>query len=134
MKKLQNKLRELRKKKRLRQQDIAEYMSVAKSTYHYWESGKIEISNDNLFRLADFFEVTIDYLLGKSDNPTPPPTETAEVKALKRQLAIAEAEKIAAQAENAALKAAILKDNQIDQFLQDISSGLSTLQPEFSQT
>ena len=31
-------------------------------------------------------------------------------------------------------KAAFDQDNQIDQFLQDISSGLSTLQPEFSQT
>lgn len=67
-----NKLKELRIKKGLRQIDIANHLSVAKSTYSYWENGKIEISNENLFKLSDFFDVTIDYLLGKSDEPNPP--------------------------------------------------------------
>ena len=62
-----NRLKELRFQKNLRQQDIAEYLSVAKSTYSYWESGKIEINNENLFRLADFFNVSVDYLLGRTD-------------------------------------------------------------------
>ena len=66
-----NRLLDLRKKKGVRQQDIADYMTVAKSTYSYWESGKIEINNNNLFRLADYFDVTVDYLLGRTNDPNP---------------------------------------------------------------
>lgn len=62
-----NRLKVLRTSKNLRQEDIANYLSVAKSTYSYWESGKIEINNENLFRLADYFDVTIDYLLGRDE-------------------------------------------------------------------
>ena len=62
-----NRLKELRLIKGLRQQDLADYLTVAKSTYSYWENGKIEINNANLFRLAEFHGVTIDYLLGRTD-------------------------------------------------------------------
>ena len=78
-KKLPNRLLELRKKSGLRQQDIADHLSVSKGSYSLWETGKIEISNDNLFRLADFFDVTIDYLLGKSNHSTPLPPDIAAI-------------------------------------------------------
>jgi transcriptional regulator with XRE-family HTH domain len=64
-------LKELRKAKNLKQQDLADFLSIAKSTYSYWETGKIEINNDNLFRLSDYYGVSIDYLLGKSDIKDP---------------------------------------------------------------
>ena len=63
-----NKLKDLRINKKLSQQNMADHLGVAKSTYSYWESGKIEMNNEALFRLSDFFKVSIDYLLGKSDN------------------------------------------------------------------
>lgn len=84
-----NKLKELRKKRNLRQQDIANHLSVAKSTYSYWENGKIEISNENLFKLSAFFDVTIDYLLGNSDIPTLPTTDSnLKEQTLKEALAL----------------------------------------------
>ena len=69
-----NKLKELRKQKGLRQQDVADILSVAKSTYSYWESGKIEINNDNLFKLAEYYGVSIDHLLGRT--PYPPASQS----------------------------------------------------------
>ena len=65
-----NNLKNLRKSKNLRQQDIADYLSVAKSTYSYWETGKIEMCYDVLFRLADFYDVTIDYLIDRDPATT----------------------------------------------------------------
>ena len=65
-----NRLRELRNRKGVRQQDIADYLSVAKSTYSYWERGTIEINNENLFRLSDYYGVSVDYLLGRAEDPT----------------------------------------------------------------
>ena len=62
-----NRLKELRMEKGLRQQDVADHLSVGKSTYHYWEKGQTEINNDNLFALSNFYSVSIDYLLGHSD-------------------------------------------------------------------
>jgi len=46
-------------------------LNIAESTLSYWEQGKHEPDQKNLFRLSDFFDVSIDYLLGKSDTPNP---------------------------------------------------------------
>lgn len=46
-------------------------MGVSRSAVAMWESGT-EPGNDMLQRLADHFNVTVDYLLGRTDDPTPP--------------------------------------------------------------
>lgn len=62
-------LKELRLSKGYKtQKEFAEAINVSKSTYNYWENEKIEIDYASLKMLADFFNVTIDYLLGR-DNP-----------------------------------------------------------------
>ena len=63
-------LKELRKQRGLLQRDMANYLQVANSTYCYWEQGKIEIDFTTLSKLADYFGVSVDYLLGRTDTPT----------------------------------------------------------------
>lgn len=60
-----NRLKELRKQKGLKQKDLAGFIGVSQSTLSEWESEKYQIDNDNLFKLADYFGVSVDYLLGR---------------------------------------------------------------------
>ena len=66
-------LRELRKDKKLSQQAVADMLGVTQATLSGWENEKYEIDNQSLSKLASFFEVTIDYLLGRTDKKTPAP-------------------------------------------------------------
>lgn len=63
-------LKELRNAKGLYQKDIANELNIAISTYSYWEQGKIEPDNTTLKKLADYFGVSVDYLLGCDEQPT----------------------------------------------------------------
>lgn len=60
-------LRRLRERKGLTQKEIATHFQLAESTVSMYEQGKREPDFDLLERLADFFEVTVDYLIGRSD-------------------------------------------------------------------
>jgi len=60
-----NRIKELRNKTGLRQEDLAKELNIAQNTLSYWESGKTEPSGEALIKLADFFNVTVDYLLGR---------------------------------------------------------------------
>lgn len=65
-------LRRLRSNKKLTQKKVADYLGVARSTYAMYETGATEPDHMTLTRLADFFGVSIDYILGRTDNPAPP--------------------------------------------------------------
>lgn len=65
-------LRALREEKNISQKDMAEYLQVSRQAYNYYELGKREPSYDTLKVLSDFFEVTTDFLLGKTDVKTTP--------------------------------------------------------------
>ena len=60
-------LKELRKEKGLSLKDVAEILGVAESTVSLYENTKRELSYTALQRLAKFFGVSIDYLLGFND-------------------------------------------------------------------
>lgn len=60
-------LLELRKGKGLTQADIAKMLKITPQAYSLYETNKNNISNETLCVLADFFEVTVDYLLGRQD-------------------------------------------------------------------
>ena len=60
-------LYELRKEKILTQGNLAEAISVCKRTISYLENGKRECDFDTLIKIANFFEVSTDYLLGLKD-------------------------------------------------------------------
>ena len=60
-------LKELRKEKKLLQKDVASAVNHSITCISDWERGKREPSIDDLIRLADFFGVSIDYLVGREE-------------------------------------------------------------------
>jgi len=66
-------LKKLRKERDIRQRDLAEVARVSRSAVAYWESGKSAPNTHTLARLADYFGVSTDYLMGRTDNPKPKP-------------------------------------------------------------
>lgn len=62
-----DRLKELRKSSELTIRELAEYLGVAKSTINMYERGKREPAFATLEAIADYFNVDMDYLLGKSD-------------------------------------------------------------------
>lgn len=59
-----NRLKELRKEKKLTQKELAKILGISKRTLAYWEKGESQIKNEKAEKLADFFGVTVPYLLG----------------------------------------------------------------------
>ncbi|MGF9726960.1 helix-turn-helix domain-containing protein [Bacillus safensis] len=59
----------LRKKAGLTQVELAKKLNVTRSALSQYELGTREPNYDLLLKIADFFEVTVDYLIGRSDNP-----------------------------------------------------------------
>lgn len=65
-KETQNRIKELRKKSGLSQEKLAVQLGVYRNTISNWERGYSHINLANAERLAQFFKVSIDYLLGRS--------------------------------------------------------------------
>ena len=59
-----NRLKQLRKEKGLTQQEVADEIGVTKRTYIYWENGENQIKANRASQLADYFGVSVGYLLG----------------------------------------------------------------------
>lgn len=67
MKIFQKRLVEQRKLNNLTQQQVASYLNIAQPPYIRYENGTAEPSLENLVKLVDFFDVSIDYLLGQTE-------------------------------------------------------------------
>lgn len=63
-----NRLKELRKEKKLTQKELADIAEVSKRTLIYWEDGTSNIKPEKAKKLADYFGVSVGYLLGYDDN------------------------------------------------------------------
>lgn len=61
-------LKELRKKNNITQEQVAKHLGVKRSTYSNYEYGNREPDNETLNKIADYFEVSVDYLLGRDGN------------------------------------------------------------------
>ncbi len=61
-----DRIRELREDKDLRQKDIADYLHCSQVAYSRYELGLRDIPTDVLIKLADFHNVSTDYLLGRT--------------------------------------------------------------------
>ena len=68
-----NRLKEIREDRDLYQVDVAKILNIKQQQYSEYEIGKRLIPINYLSKLADFYEVSIDYLLNKTDIQKPYP-------------------------------------------------------------
>lgn len=64
-----SRLRECRENAKLSQKYVAITLGIASPSVANWERGKTRPSNENVVKLADLYGVSVDYLLGRTDNP-----------------------------------------------------------------
>ena len=64
-------IREMREDHDLTQNKRAEMLGMKQPQYFRYEQGYRDIPTDILIRLADIYNTSIDYLLGRTDNPSP---------------------------------------------------------------
>lgn len=62
-----NRIKELRNEKGLLQSDVAKYIGKSERIVGFYEKGERDPSTDTLIKLSELFDVSIDYILGKSD-------------------------------------------------------------------
>ena len=60
-------LKALRKEKNITQKSLSKEIKVSEDCIYYWEKGRSEPSIIDLINLAKFFDVSIDYLVGRVD-------------------------------------------------------------------
>lgn len=61
-------IRNLREDADKTQKDLADYLNITQTTYSKYELGKINIPIDVFLRLADYYDVSVDYLLGRTSS------------------------------------------------------------------
>ncbi len=62
-------IKNLREDHDYRQREVAAVLRVSQNTYSQYENGVIELTAENLIRLAELYGVSVDYLLGRTKNP-----------------------------------------------------------------
>ena len=62
-------IKELRKKKKVTQQEVAEAIGITRRGFQKWENGESQIKSNNAKQLADYFGVSVGYLLGNDEVP-----------------------------------------------------------------
>jgi len=60
-------LKKLRRERKVPQKELAEYLGISIRGYQFYESEDNEPNVKTLIALADFYQVTIDYLVGRTD-------------------------------------------------------------------
>ena len=64
-------IRDIREDRDLTQSKLAKLLNCTQQTYSRYETGEITIDINSLEKLALFYETSIDYLIGLTDNPKP---------------------------------------------------------------
>ena len=62
-------LRDLREDRDLSQREVAKLLEMSQTGYSKYETGENDIPTSVLQRLADFYNVSVDYILERADNP-----------------------------------------------------------------
>ena len=83
---LGNKIKQLRLEKRIPQKDLAESIGISPSTNGMYEQNRRVPDADTLIKLSTYFGVTIDYLLGKTEQKEKPTKEDGELSERDKQL------------------------------------------------
>ena len=63
-------IRELREDSDMNQTQIAKILGMSQTGYSKYETGENDIPTDILIKLARYYNTSVDYLLGETDNPT----------------------------------------------------------------
>lgn len=66
---LYRRLRDLREDSDKTQTDIANFLGMKQPQYYRYENGLRDIPSDILIKLADYYNVSTDYILGRTNNP-----------------------------------------------------------------
>lgn len=64
-----HRIRDLREDRDLRQKDIADFLNCSQQVYSNYELGQRDIPTEILIRLSEYYRVSVDYLLGLTNNP-----------------------------------------------------------------
>ena len=64
-------IRDIREDRDLTQLEVAKILNCTQQTYSRYETGEITIDINNLEKLALFYNTSVDYLIGLTENPTP---------------------------------------------------------------
>ena len=64
-----NRLKAVRRAKGITQKAMAECLGIQETSYQQYEYGKREPNHENTVKIADILNVSVDYLLGRSENP-----------------------------------------------------------------
>ena len=64
-----NRIRDSREDRDLNQTTVARHLGMSQTGYSKYETGENDIPTSILIKLADFYDVSIDYLLGRTNNP-----------------------------------------------------------------
>jgi len=59
------KLKDIRKQRKLTQKQVADYLQTSQQAYNYYENEKYEPSIDMLIKLADLYNTSIDFIVGR---------------------------------------------------------------------
>jgi len=59
-------IRDLREDNDKKQQELADYLNIKQTTYSKYELGKINIPIEAFIKLADYYDVSIDYIVGRA--------------------------------------------------------------------
>jgi len=73
MRLIYKRLRDLREDHDYTQTDVASLLNIAQRTYSHYELGTVNISVEHLSILADFYQTSVDYLIGRTDIKKPYP-------------------------------------------------------------
>ena len=65
-------IKELRKKAKQSQQDLADALGASQRTISHWETGRTTPDPHVLANIADQYNTTVDYIIGRTNNPSPP--------------------------------------------------------------
>lgn len=71
-------IRNLREDNDLTQKDLADILHINRRTYSAYENGVNSIAPETLIKLADFYNTSVDYLLGRTDEIMPYPSSNHE--------------------------------------------------------
>ena len=62
-------IRDLREDRDLKQKELSEYLHCSQQVYSNYELGQRDIPTDILIKLSNYYNVSVDYLLGLTNNP-----------------------------------------------------------------